>query len=87
MAYCEECGAKLSEGVRFCEECGTAVSIPNNSLVQDDKDATSWGSQLSSKSFFDLFDDFGWTQKWREAASLAGDCELGLIITRESELL
>ena len=23
--YCEQCGARLSEGVRFCEQCGAQV--------------------------------------------------------------
>lgn len=26
MKYCENCGAKLTEGVKFCEECGSMVA-------------------------------------------------------------
>ena len=25
MAFCQNCGAKLEEGVRFCPNCGSAV--------------------------------------------------------------
>lgn len=28
MAFCEQCGARLSPGVRFCEECGAEIGSP-----------------------------------------------------------
>ena len=26
MAFCEDCGSPLSEGVAFCENCGAKIS-------------------------------------------------------------
>ena len=30
MAFCEDCGSPLSEGVAFCENCGAKISSTNN---------------------------------------------------------
>lgn len=86
MAFCEECGAKLAEGVRFCEECGTEVPVSLSSMTQD-KDASSFDEIPSFEQSLELFNCFDWPQKWQAAASSSDGCELGLIITRESELL
>ena len=85
MAFCEECGAKLADGVKFCEECGTEVPVSHSLTAQDDKGAYSMG--MNTMPSFDLFDGFDWPQKWQTAALSSDGCELGLIITRESELL
>ena len=29
-AFCENCGAKLTDGAAFCDECGTKVAVPDN---------------------------------------------------------
>ena len=28
--FCENCGAKLTDGAAFCDECGTKVAVPDN---------------------------------------------------------
>lgn len=34
MAFCEHCGAKIDEGVKFCPGCGAACGIPEQPPVQ-----------------------------------------------------
>ncbi len=38
MAFCEKCGTKIEEGVKFCPSCGAsiAVSEPNPQPVEND---------------------------------------------------
>lgn len=44
MAFCRNCGSKLTEGVKFCEGCGTKVSdegfLTNNSQPREEKQNT-----------------------------------------------
>ena len=32
MAFCEKCGAKIEEGVKFCSSCGNTVGAPNEPI-------------------------------------------------------
>ena len=34
MAFCEDCGSPLSEGVAFCENCGAKISSTNNVILK-----------------------------------------------------
>ena len=81
MAFCEECGAKLSEGVKFCEECGARVSDD----VSLHKDAAENEGDYDLPTFEDA-EPADFLQRWQGFAKNA-DGELGVIITREDKLL
>lgn len=82
MAFCEQCGAELSAGVRFCEECGSPVDYDESSS------SVLFGDDDSPSQFhLNLFNASDWKVRWEEAAESVGDCELGLIITRENALI
>ena len=86
MAFCEECGARLADGVKFCEECGAKVSDYTDAMVSD-KDEFAHYESDSDLDFPGLGDSKrDWLQQWKEFAEKA-DGELGVIITRESKLL
>lgn len=72
MPFCEECGAKLSPGVRFCEQCGTPVPAP-----------TVFKQEIDS---LDTFVDSEWSKKWNLVAKDCRGHELGLIVTNLSAL-
>ena len=38
MAFCEDCGSPLSEGVAFCENCGAKISSTNNVISNHSKE-------------------------------------------------
>ena len=80
MAFCEQCGARLTPGTRFCEECGAAVA-------SEAHDAVSTDTVCGASDFKSIFRSSEWDAAWRRVASDAGDCELGLIVTRENALL
>lgn len=81
MAFCEQCGATLSPGLRFCEECGAAVECEEEHKASEDSTSAIAGTSN------DIFKSVDWEKSWSKvAASVAGD-ELGLIITRECALL
>ena len=77
MPYCEECGAKLSAGVRFCEECGTPVASSGDE----------GGFSYASASSFDVFADSDWKSNWAAFVEEAAGLETGIILTRQSALL
>jgi hypothetical protein len=77
MPYCEECGAKLSAGVRFCEECGTPVASTGDE----------GGFSCASVSSFDLFAGSDWKSNWAAFVKDAAGLETGIILTRQSALL
>ena len=65
MAFCQNCGAKLEEGVRFCPNCGSAVegnTAGKNSTAGADSTRTSGtqtsGSTNEKKNFEDTTDQF-----------------------------
>lgn len=80
MAFCEQCGARLALGTRFCEECGAAVASEVHDAVVADV-------VCGASDFKSIFRSSEWDAAWRRVASDAGDCELGLIVTRENALL
>ena len=73
MAFCEQCGALLSAGTKFCEDCGAPVESADKGVPQDCLSHKRSGS--------------GWREEWSSLASSCGSNELGLIITREDELV
>jgi len=81
MAFCEQCGAKLTPGSRFCEECGAIVEDVGV------ESATPKNSILSSGSLQEIFKSPSWKDDWAQAALESTDSDLGLILTREEELL
>ena len=84
MAFCEECGARLTEGVRFCEECGAKVV---DCVTEGEVGKDTFAHQESGSDFAGFGDSRrDWLQQWEEFAQKA-DGELGVIITRESKLL
>ena len=55
--YCENCGAKLSDDVRFCSRCGHKIhKMPNNTLKIEEKTTTnnSNKNKTSKKSGINL---------------------------------
>ena len=80
MAFCEQCGAELTPDSRFCEECGCAVE-------QIAEGAASQDIVSSSSELKEIFIEQDWKAKWARSASEASNLELGLILTREEELL
>ena len=47
MAFCSNCGSKLSEGVAFCEQCGAAVEMEPSKGSYDDLYATFDGREVT----------------------------------------
>ena len=43
MAFCEDCGSPLSEGVVFCENCGAKISSTNNVISNHSKEIVETG--------------------------------------------
>ena len=43
MAFCEDCGSPLSEGVAFCENCGAKISSTNNVISNHSKEIVETG--------------------------------------------
>ena len=43
MAFCEDCGSPLSEGVVFCENCGAKISSTNNIISNHAKEIVETG--------------------------------------------
>ena len=89
MAFCEECGAKLADGVRFCEECGTEVPDITGTAPASYKDSFAYqeSNGISTFSTFDSFKPSDWLHKWKDFSAEASDGELGIIVTREDTLL
>ena len=88
MAFCEECGARLSDGVKFCEECGAKVADEAN-LRESHKDTivpSESDSCLDVPSTIDDLESVDFLQRWKEFAKDSAG-ELGIIITRENKLL
>ena len=80
MAFCEQCGARLTPGSRFCEECGAVVEV--------DAVGKGAGSDDAAQSFdTSFFKNTTWEIAWEKAASSCGEADLGLIVTRERALL
>lgn len=80
MAFCEQCGAKLTPGSRFCEECGAAVGFVVEAVSTKEASPVQCGLK-------EIFLARDWKDEWARAAVYASDSELGLILTREEELL
>lgn len=85
MSFCEECGARLTEGVRFCEECGAAVPEDVVSSAPVGKDGFVMFADSDSGEDCDC-EDIDVLRRWESFAS-DSEGELGLIVTRENELL
>lgn len=95
MAFCEQCGAKLSPGVQFCEECGArieddvsrqkssvGVSVPRLG-ANEDSTRRSEGSDAD----IDVFSGTDWRTKWKRVADAAVGEELGILLTDGERLL
>lgn len=78
MAFCEQCGTELVPGSRFCEECGAAI----DDVFDPPKETLG-----STDGFKEIFIGSDWMDDWGQMASKAGNCELGIILTRENALL
>lgn len=76
--FCEECGTKLEDGVKFCENCGTPVPMENTQENQSKafSDDSIWKS---------IFSYGNWMSLW-EKATKDSTAEIGIILTRSSEL-
>ena len=78
--FCEECGSKLEDGVRFCENCGTPVPMENINVVQNDaihhEQLDNWNS---------VFTDENWQSLWQNSLK-ASSSENGIILTNSSKL-
>lgn len=93
MAFCEQCGAKLSPGVAFCESCGARVE-ESDSDCDKSSFATVGGVTAGSVSTRDGCEEFSgifcnrdWKRKWEHAANAAVGEELGLMLTDGERLL
>lgn len=86
MAFCEQCGAKLTAGMRFCEECGAPVDAAVNKDLDYAEEISAQEAQANPNVDERIFKRTDWESVWSKIAS---GCEndLGLIITRERALL
>lgn len=73
--FCEQCGAKLEEGIRFCENCGTPVPAENYKENSDSK---------SAFSFFQ-FDTQNWKSEYQSFVN-QNSFEKGIIVTNLNRL-
>lgn len=50
MPFCQNCGEKYQEGVKFCPNCGTSLSNINvvNQQTQDNSERILWGGKPSN---------------------------------------
>lgn len=88
MAFCENCGAKLTCGVRFCEECGAEVSV--SAISEGIADMGILSHQGAADPFelaLCLFQSSEWQRLWSAFADASVGSELGIIVTREKEIL
>ena len=46
MAFCEKCGAELSDGAEFCSKCGNKV---NNAIVNNNQSAPSYSESVPER--------------------------------------
>ena len=82
MAYCENCGSRLCKSNFFCENCGKKLVWAKENIA--DREHIEWDNE---KNIFSLFQSPEWEYKWKEVTDNAGECELGIIITKEKSLL
>lgn len=93
MAFCEQCGAKLSPGMRFCESCGARVeggdsdSQKSSSVAVGSAIAGRISGRGSVGMFSGIFRGRDWKTKWEQVASEAVGEELGLMLTDGERLL
>ncbi len=78
MAFCEECGAKLTPGARFCEECGTPVA---GGFCTDSVPPAAEAAAL------DVFSGDDWQERWAAFVEGARGLETGIVLTRQEDLL
>lgn len=96
MAFCEQCGAKLSPGTRFCEECGAAVendapdrkasvgiAVPRVDAEDDSSSSQHHGFDAAA----DVFSGKDWRTKWKQVADASVGEELGILLTDGENLL
>jgi len=81
--FCEECGCKLEDGLKFCENCGTLVSnyetlVPNEN--QENKEI-----QQENLVDFDIFSDSNWSSKYKEICENSNN-KIGIIFIKSSIL-
>ena len=84
MAFCENCGNRLTDHDVFCENCGEKVISAGYDSVRPEKDIS---YESDAKAVFSVFQSPDWRTHWRNSAAKAADYELGIILTRESALL
>ena len=81
MAFCEQCGARLTTGARFCEECGTPVEVGISEVAaQSSSESKNWYNS------FAVFKSGNWKKEWQKAAEDASGEELGIMMTSEASL-
>ena len=86
MAFCEQCGAKLTEGVRFCEACGAPVSsdFEEEAVHRTSARANEGKNWYNS---FSVFKSSNWEKEWLKAAEDAAGEEFGIVMTSEGKLV
>ena len=93
MAFCEQCGARLSPGLRFCESCGARLEgddqeAQKSTSVTVGGSANGYMSMRGSDGMFSgIFRGRDWKSKWEHAAGEAVGEELGLMLTDGERLL
>ncbi len=78
MKFCEECGAKLSEGARFCEQCGHEVALSEHSLNLSKDESL-------SEAFYYILPVSDFEKKLKFVKF--NKCDFGIIITRENAII
>ena len=79
--YCEECGAKLTPGIRFCEECGTPVSSESGTSFDEGKECPEQPADQANR-ILSVSD----SSSWADFVSNCGTKRPGLVLTKVDAL-
>lgn len=77
VCFCEECGAKLTPGIRFCEECGTPVPAESGTASDEGKGRSEQPTAQANRIL-----SFSDPSSWVEFVSNCGTKRPGLVLAK-----